>query len=276
MNQDNNGRAWLGDETGIRLKRVAVMLLIFLSLLAVTKSISEMRAWSTIGKNATTVSTISVTGKGEMIAIPDIATFTFSVSEEAPVVADAQKKATDKMNAAIDYLKKAGIDAKDIKTTNYSIYPRYDYLAPATYSGVYYPGGKQVLAAYVVSQDVEVKVRKTADAGTLLSGIGSLGVTNVSGLNFSVDKYDDVLKEARAKAIADARANAEKLASDLGVHLVRIMDYSDQSNGYPSPIYYARDTAMAMGGNAVKSVAPEVPTGENKIISNVTITYEIR
>lgn len=252
-----------------KMKKLGTALIFILCLFVATKTLTELKSWDSLGKNLSTTSTISVTGKGEVIAIPDIATFSFSVSEEASVVADAQAKATKKMNASLDFLKKSGIADKDIKTTDYNIYPRYEYTGGTTY----YPGGKQVLVAYVVSQNITVKVRKISEAGTLLSGIGELGVTNVSSLNFSVDKYDDVVKEARAKAISDAKINAEKLANDLGVKLVRIMDYSDSSYN-PSPVYYAK--AMSAGVSSDMMRAPELPAGESKITSNVTITYEIR
>lgn len=275
MNQENNEKSCGGCEGGHhglhKMKRLGTALIFILCLFVATKTLTELKSWDSLGKNSVTVSTISVSGKGEVVAIPDIATFSFTVSEEAAVVADAQEKATKKMNASLDFIKKSGVAEKDIKTTNYNIYPRYEYVGGTTY----YPSGKQVLAAYVVSQDIQVKVRNVADAGKLLSGIGEFGVSNVSGLNFSVDKYDDIVKEARAKAISDAKTNAEKLASDLGVRIVRIMDYSDSSYN-PTPVYYAKAMSSGYGGDMMSERAPQIPTGENKITSNVTITYEIR
>ena len=79
--------------------------------------------------------------------------------------------------------------------------------------------------------------------------------------------------EARKEAIVNAQSKAETLAKDLGVTLVRITSFSESGN-YPGPIYYAKSTeAFGMGGD---NSAPEVPSGENRIVSNVTLTYEIR
>ncbi len=214
--------------------------------------------------------TITVSGKGEVVVTPDIATVSFGVTAENLDVAKAQTEATTKMNGIIDLLKSKGVNEKDIKLTNYNIYPRYDY----TQTTAIYPyTGKQVLAAYVVSQTVEVKIRDISKAGEILSGVGTLKVTDVSGLNFTVDKEDAVKDEARALAITDAKDQAKILAKNLGVRLVKITAFSEGGN-YP---VYAMNKSMALGmGGADAAIAPQVPMGENKITSNVSITYEIR
>ncbi len=255
--------------TGRRIGKWAAFVLMALTLFLVVGAINGFKQFGYIGKGEANQNIITVSGKGEVVAIPDIVTLSFGVEEEAATVADAQTKATAKINAAVDFLRKNGIAEKDIKTIGYNIYPRYEYESRT--ATIYYPGnGKQILAAYVVSQMIEVKIRTTADAGKILAGVGELGVTNVSGLNFTNDKDDELKKEAREKAIADARADADRLARDLGVSIVRIVNFSESGN-YPSPMMY-KTMAADSAGNA----APEVPAGENTFVSNVTITYEIR
>ncbi len=252
-----------------RLKSLLTGLCVILIAFVGVKIASELKSMSYIGKSTNVPNNISVFGKGEVIATPDIATFTFTVSEEASKVSDAQTKATEKMANILAYIKKSGVEDKDVKTLSYDIYPRYDY----TNSTSYVPG-KQILAGYVVSQTIQIKVRKLEDAGTLLSGIGEYGATNVSGLTFSVDKQDELLREARDKAIADAKVQAEKLAQSLGVKIVGITSFYEQSPY--QPMYFAKDAGM--GGAVSSEVANQVslPTGESKIVSNVTISYEIR
>lgn len=253
-------------------KKTAIALLIILVAFVAVKTIREIKEISHLGKAQSMPSSINVSGKGEVLATPDIATFSFTVSEEAAVVSDAQKKSTDKMNAILDYVKKSNVEDKDVKTLSYSIYPRYDYQ-----NATYYNPGKQVLAAYVVEQTIQIKVRKLEDAGTLLTGIGEFGATNVSGLSFSVDKQDDLAREARDKAIVDAKAEAKKLAKALGVKLGDMISFYE-STPY-QPMYYAKDVMMSavpMGGEMRANVAPQLPSGESKITSNVSVTYEIR
>ncbi|HEU0080839.1 MAG TPA: SIMPL domain-containing protein [Candidatus Paceibacterota bacterium] len=253
---------------------------LFVALLALTvvfmaaKSIAEIKAVRYVGAGVNATNVITVNGTGEVVTAPDIATFTFGVSEEAASVPEAQKKATDKMSAILDYVKKSDVSDKDVKTLSYNIYPRYEYHATA--DTPYYGGGKQVLAAYVVSQTIQVKVRKLDSAGKLLSGIGEFGATDVSGLSFSVDKQTEVERQARDKAIADAREQANILARSLGVSLGRIVSFSEAGSGYPMPIYYAKDARVMGAGVMNEAATASVPSGENKVTSNVTITYEIR
>ncbi len=212
--------------------------------------------------------TITVTGKGEVIVVPDMATISFGVSAENIDVSKAQTESATKINKIIAFLNTKGVDSKDIKTTNYNIYPRYDYIKSAA---MMY-GGKQVLAGYTVSQSIEVKIRKIADAGSILTGVGEFGVTDISGLNFTLDGEDLKKEEARSLAIIDAQKQAKVLAKSLGVRLGDITSFSENA---AYPMYYAKAVAAPMMDSGMGG-GPALPAGENKITSNVSITYEIR
>ena len=258
------------------LRKGALAVLVLLSLFLLAKTVSEVSGMRFIGAGTPAMNTITVEGDGEAVAIPDIAEFSFSVVEKAGTVAAAQDSATKKMNAAIEYLKSQAIDEKDIKTISYNVGPQYEWQSTGCVNGSC-PGGRSVLTGYEVRQTVLVKVRDTAKAGDLLSGIGSTGATELSGLTFSVDNDDELKDSAREEAIDKAQEKADTLADQLGVRLVRIVNFSENGGGgYPTPMY-ARE-AYGMGGDTMNQVkiAPAVPSGENKITSHVTITYEIR
>lgn len=257
----------------IKIQKAAFAVLVLLAAFLVAKSIGELQSYRFIGSSPSQQSLITVSGKGEVVAVPDIASFSFSVEKESLLVADAQANVAKRTNDIIAFLKKNGVAEKDIKTAGYNIYPRYEY-TPREGEGaaVYLPEGKRYLAAYVVSQSVEVKVRTLADAGKLLSGIGELGATNVSGLSFDFDKRDELVREARDKAIADARAQAAKLAKALGVRLVRIVSYNE-GGGFP---YYGKAEIATYGRGGDGSIVPEIPVGEDKLISQISLTYEIK
>ncbi len=254
-----------------QVRKVALTLGAVLIALVAVKIVSELKAMPYIGKSENIANVITVSGKGEVLATPDIATFSFSVTEEAATVGEAQSKATEKANGIIAYVKDAGVEDKDIKTSSYNIYPRYEYR-----NATIYTSGTRYLAAYVVSQSVEVKVRNIEKAGEILSGIGEFGADNVSGLSFSIDEQDALARDAREQAIKDAREQAKTLAKALGVSLGRITSFYESAPYQPYPMYYAKDMVMNASGSARPEAAPELPAGENKIISNVTITYEIK
>lgn len=259
----------------IRMAGFAVLAMLALFLLVST--LSEFKSLRFIGSGVNASNTISVSGEGTAFAVPDIATFSVSVRETAKDVATAQKAATKKNNDIIEYLTEAGVAEKDIQTTEYSVNPQYDYSNTSCASG-YCPPSNPKLVGYEVAQTLTIKVRETDKAGDVLSGVGSRGASNVSGLSFTIDDEDAVNAEAREKAIEDARTKASELAKQLHVKLVRIVGFSESGN-YP---YYAKMTlessAYGRGGamDAPAVPAPQLPVGENKIVSNVTLTYEIR
>jgi len=255
------------------LALVAILLAVFLAV-QVVKTLKEYRY---IGKTPVQANTINITGTAEVTAIPDTGSFTFSVVENANTSTQASDTASKKVNAIIAALKAAGVQEKDIKTVGYNVYPKYEYQTKDVVCPInsYCPQpGKQVLTGYEVSQTISVKIRKTADAGTLLSKVNELGASNVSGLDFVVDDMDAVKTQARDKAIADAKEKADDLAKALGVHLSKIVSFNDSTGG---PVYYNQSMSvpLGMGMGAAKAVVPDVPVGENTITSTVSITYEI-
>ncbi len=259
------------------LRAVVGAVLVMLALFLLVLTLSSLKSYRLIGTGVPASNTIDVSGEGTVFAIPDTATFSVTVNESAKDVETAQTSATKKGNDIIAYLKDQGIAETDIQTTDYSVNPKYEYQqasCPVSSGGavVYCPPGKQVLDGYEVSQTLTVKVRDTQKAGTLLSGVGSLGATNVSGLSFTVADQNLLDEQAQTKAIADARQKAEALAKSLGVTIVRVVGFNENNN---YPVYYSKASAgMAMDSAAAP--APQVPVGQNKITSDVSVTYEIK
>jgi uncharacterized protein YggE len=218
--------------------------------------------------------TISVTGEGEVFAKPDVGQFTFSVRAEGADAATAQGASAEKVNAIMGYLKEQGIEERDIKTQGYNLSPKYRYDAQPCAMGMLCPPGEQVLDGYEVFQSVSVKVRDLAKAGALISGAGERGATDLSGLTFTIDDESELEAEARELAIADAKARAQKIATDLNVRLVKMINYYEHEN--MAPPYYGGGMMEAVPMMKADMAAPELPVGENTIMSKVTIVYEIR
>lgn len=255
-----------------RVRYSTIAVLVVLALFLLVETVGSLKEIRFIGAGVPATNTISVSGEGEVFAVPDIGEFSFSVVEEAETTAAAQNAATEKVNAAIDYLKDNGIEEKDIKTTGFNVFPRYEFReAGASFPRP--PEGERVLVGFEVRQKIEVKVREPKEAGNLLSGLAEIGVQNVSNLSFTIDDDEALRDEARQKAIADAKEKAEQLADELGVDLVRVVSFSESGGGHVPFRSFAEDAAQGSAGGVS---APQVPTGENKITSRVSITYEIR
>lgn len=258
-----------------RFKGAVTLVLIMLTLFLFVKTVGELKAYRFIGGGVPVSNTITVTGEGEAFAVADIAQFSFSVIEEAKTVEEAQITATTKINIARALLEEAGIEEKDIKTTAYNIYPKYEYIRSIC-TQFSCPPSKQELQGYEVNQTTSVKVRDTSKAGTILAEIGTIGVSSVSGLNFSIDDEDVIEREARKMAIDEAQVKAKDLAKDLGVRLIRVVNFNESGaqpyyRGIATMEVKAFDAGIGGGG-----IAPEISVGQNKVTSNVSITYEIR
>ena len=273
---------YLNDVQKSRLFKGVFAVVITLAVFLGFKALNTIKEFSYIGGGVYPANTITISGKGSVFAIPDTGSFSFSVIEEGKTVKEAQDKESKKINSILDAVKGMGVDEKDIKTVGYYSNPKYEYSSSVCQRAestngvmmpVYCPPGKQVLIGYEVSQTISVKVRKTDTAGDILTKVGSLGAQNISGLNFVTDDMDAVQADARDKAITDAKAKAKILAKSLGVKLVRIVSFNENGN-YPVPMYYGLE-AKSIATDVV-STSPQVPVGENEIVSNVTITYEVK
>ena len=249
------------------------------ALLLLALFVNTLKESKYIGRDINAQTTITVSGDGDAYANPDIASVSFGITQEAKTPTDARKVVDEKWTKIHDLLGKAGIVDADIKS-NYSLYPKYDWQkTPCNYlqnaNGIMppcYENGKQVLTGYEVTQTADIKIRKLDDAGKILGILADNGATNVSGLTFAVEHEDAVQAKAREAAITKAKAKAEQLAKDLGVTLVRIASFNEAGN---YPMYYGGGMMKTMSADA-GAPAPNVPAGQNKYTSNVTIVYEIK
>ena len=258
-----------------KVARAFFAFLVIISLFFIVKGIEVLKQYQFVGSGVTPTNTISVTGEGTAFAVPDIADISFTVSNDAKTMDAAQSATTATVTKALAYLKSEGIADADVQTTDYSANPKYEWQANSTLCLAGQPcppAGNQVQTGYTVSESVDVKVRKTDQAGAIVTGLGALGVTNVSGPNFTVDNDTAINDQARTQAIANAKTKADELAKELGVNLVRIVSFSENSTN-PYPVMMKADS-MTMGA-AAPAAAP-LSTGQNKYVSDVTITYEIR
>lgn len=214
----------------------------------------------------------SVSGEGKVVAVPDVAQFTFSViTEGGKNVADLQKQNTEKVNRAIEFVKKNSVDAKDIKTQQYNIEPRYQYSSCPRNAGVCPP---PEIVGYTIRQVVLVKVRDFGKVGDLISGIVQNGANSVSGLQFTIDDPTKVQNEARAEAIAKAKEKAKSIAEAGGFSLGQLLSIDEGS--MPYPMYERFAVTKEMGGGADSAPSPIIEPGSEEILVTVTLRYEIK
>ncbi len=254
------------------IRIVGISTLVILALFLLAQTINVLGNVDRPANPAT--DTVTVQGDGQATLPPDVARVSFTVENTAIAVADAQAATTKQANAAIDFVKEQGIADKDVKTLSYNITPQYSYPNPCT-SGVACPiyNDAPKVTGYQVSETIQVTMRDLTAVGALLSGLGKLSVQNISGPSFALDDSSAGYDAARADAITKAKTQAALLAKQLGVHLGKIVNFSESSGNYPYPMY-SMGAGGALDSRAVST--PNIPVGENTYNASVSITYEIR
>ena len=250
-----------------KIKGTLGALSLFLIVATVYVGAAAFNKFEEIGwtKDRGTRATISVSGEADVFAKPDLAVVMISTVNEAKTVENALIVNTGNMNSIIKFVKEQGVEEKDLKTANFSISPRYEYEQKG--AADYYLSGKRVLAGYEVRQSLEVKIRDMSKIGILIEGASGDGANEIGDLQFTIEKQDELKAQARKEAIAEVKAKAKGLSSQMGVKLGRIVGFSESG-----------DDKMAESGlrAGMGGATPDIAVGENKITSSVTITYEIK
>jgi len=237
------------------------ILLVYLIFWVGTLIRNNIREYNHIGFSDRTERTIVVDADAKVTATPDIAKTSIGMIAEGESVEDAQQKNTEVMNSLIVGLKQLGIAEADIQTTNYNIYPRYNYTQDEG----------RVLDGYEVSQSVVIKIRDLEKANSVLALAGQVGANSVSGLDFIIDDRDVYRVEARDLALEKAAKKAKILADSLGVQLVSVVSYNEFETGSAAPRVFALEADVGFGGGA-----PEIESGSLDVSMSVSVTFEIR
>jgi uncharacterized protein len=205
---------------------------------------------------------ISISGHGEVRAVPDLAVVSIGVTSQGATARDALDLNTKSMKALLDTLKTAGIDPRDMATSNFSVGPRLDYGNNN--------GQPPKVVGYDVNNMVTVTVRKIEDLGGLLDVAVTTGSNTINGISFSVSQPDGMLDDARKAAVADAKHKAEIYAAAGGFTLGNIVSLSEGA-AYQPPVLNWAKSARAESSDAVP-----IAQGEQALTIDVSITYEIK
>lgn len=211
--------------------------------------------------------TISIEGRGEVLAAPDTAQITSGVTTQGTTAREALDANTAAMTDLIAELKASGITARDIQTSGFSINPNYVYTDERDANGYTLPPR---INGYQVSNTVTVAVRQLDTLGAILDKSVTIGANTVNGVSFSVADPSALYDAARKAAFADARAKAELYATAAGGKLDKINAISE-NQGFNSP------QPIAMYAMRAEAASADVPVegGELTFAINVTVQWEL-
>lgn len=236
------------------------VLMVLAMLTAAVLSFTAFTPVKAADENQPTKRTLNVSGSGTVNASPDIAYVTLGVVTENKDAKTAQQdnaKAMDKVTALI---KSSGIKSDDIKTVNYSIYPKYDYIKDT---------GESNITGYTVNNSIQVTVRDITKAGSIIDVAAGSGVNLTSNISFGLSDYDKFYNEALKKALGAAKVKAESMADVYGIKLG--VPVTINENGGSSPVYSNMGYAKAQ---VADSAATPIQAGTMEIKANVSVAYE--
>ncbi len=209
--------------------------------------------------------TVSVSGTGEVSAQPDMARVTLGVEARKPTMAEARSEVAATIDRILALTRSLKIDPKLVDSTRLQVSPDYSWNEKER---------KQVLQGYLVSRQVEVTVKDLDQLGPLLEKAVDAGVNQIGDPQLDSSRRKDLEREAMAKAVQDAKLNADTLATAAGARLGAVRNLNGQTNAMPMPMYRRAPVAMA----ADAAAAPPSETyqaAELKFSASVSAEYDL-
>jgi uncharacterized protein YggE len=208
------------------------------------------------------VPTLTVTAEASVDAAPDVANVSAGVVTQAPDAAAALAANSARMKEVVQALRSAGVEARDIQTSQLGLQPQYRYRE----------GQAPLITGYQATNSVSVRLRDLARIGPVLDTLVKVGANSISGPSFMIDRPEPLLDRARSEAVKAARARADLIASAAGVEVVRVLSIREGAAFDPEP----RPMMRAMAMESAPAPAPPVEAGETRLRAQVTVTFEIR
>ncbi len=210
--------------------------------------------------NQPTKRTLNIAGTGTVSTSPDIAYVTLGVVTENKDAKVAQQDNAKAMDKVIALIKGSGIKSDDIKTTNYSLNPKYDYNQNT---------GESKIIGYSVNNSVQVTIKDITKAGSVIDLAAGSGVNLTSNISFGLSDYDKIYNDALKKALAAAKLKAESMAAVYGVKLG--IPVTINENGGYAPVY---NGPTFVGKADAGEAATPIQAGTMEVKANVSVTYE--
>jgi len=234
---------------------------LFIPTILLIAAVAVSACSATVQLGQTQPRTINVTGNAQVILAPDIAYISIGVHSEAKSAAEAVASNNSQTQAVIDAIKGQGVDAKDIQTTNFSVYQQEKFA----------PTGESLGTFFMTDNTVYVTMRDITKIGDILDAAINAGANTIYGISFDVQDKEAALATGRDQAMTDAQAQAEALAIAAGVTLGDVQSISYYSSS-PSPIYYDNKAAGMGGGGA----SVPISAGQLTLTVSVSVVYGIK
>ncbi|MDN3677823.1 SIMPL domain-containing protein [Flavobacterium paronense] len=202
---------------------------------------------------------ITVTGEGKVKIVPDQAIVTVGFQNSGKDAKEVKSLNDEVVDKVIKFLKKSGVPVTDYKTNNVSLNKSYDY--------------EKKKYNFQANQTLSITLKDLTKYDEIMMGLNDAGVNNIQGVEFKSSKMEDYERDARKKAMVDAKQKAQDYVSVLGQKIGKALLITDNSQSYyPQPMYKGNVMAMAADGAAPRET---LAVGEIEINTNVSVTFAL-
>lgn len=202
---------------------------------------------------------IAVSGEGKIKIVPDQAIVTVGFQNTGKDAKEVKALSDEVVDKVLKFLKKSGVPSTDYKTNNVSLGKSYDY--------------EKKKYNYQASQTLNITLKDLSKYDDIMMGLNDAGINSIQGVEFKSSKMEDYEREARKKAISNAKQKANDYVSVLGQKVGKAILITDNSTPYvPQPYFKGNMMAMATEADTSRST---LAIGEIEIITNVSVVFAL-
>ncbi len=221
--------------------------------------VGSLSSGGTSAQDEPTIRTVNVSGHGQVPVEPDTGLITVGVEVRDPDLDVALANSNETVENIIAAVTALGVAENDIQTSNFSIWPEYDWESE-----------DRNLIGYTVNNTLNIKVREIDNTADVVAASVDAGANVVQGITFTVDDTSAAVSEARELAVQNAREKAEELASLANASLGQVVTISEYSFT-PAPASRTVDQDFAES----EAGAPPLVAGELIVTVNVEVSWEL-
>lgn len=212
------------------------------------------------------VTRLDIAVHGKTTRVPDLAIINAGVQSRAATAREAIRDNAERMERVIAALEEAGVERRDIRTSNINLHPQYDHRRESATG--------PVLIGYDASNQVTVRFRDIATSGDILDALVEVGANQINGPQLTIEDPDEALDEARIDALKKGRERAELFAQALGKRVTRIVVVNEGTSiGRPPP----PSMAMAESDSVVVTGArTSIIPGEQDVGVTLQMSFDLQ
>ena len=187
---------------------------------------------------------IVVTGSGSAEIQPDRVTIEFSVLDRAKSAADASEASARRTQPILAALRNLGVPDSAVTSSGFAVQPTWDHKRGVRKD------------ESMATHRLRIRVSEIRKAGAIVEAVLDKGADRIETVSFSVSNADSARESALAKAVREARDDAEVMAHAAGGRLGSLIEITTQGTAAPPRAYETRSMSATVSQSVLPSITP--------------------